>query len=107
MRHMPRESLHIEPQGVIATARHYVRDLIYGANDGIITTRGDVARLRRRGCRAAVAVRDAALKSDTPARFPRRNRAAKLHLSRGMRRECHRHECGARVPGERLAWIAV
>jgi VIT1/CCC1 family predicted Fe2+/Mn2+ transporter len=38
MRHMPRESLHIEPQGVVATARHYIRDLVYGANDGIITT---------------------------------------------------------------------
>jgi len=35
---MPRESLHIEPQGVVATARHYIRDLVYGANDGIITT---------------------------------------------------------------------
>jgi VIT1/CCC1 family predicted Fe2+/Mn2+ transporter len=30
--------LHIEPQGVVATARHYIRDLVYGANDGIITT---------------------------------------------------------------------
>jgi VIT1/CCC1 family predicted Fe2+/Mn2+ transporter len=33
-----RESLHIEPRGATATARHYVRDLVYGANDGIITT---------------------------------------------------------------------
>ena len=33
-----RESLHIEPVGLPATARHYVRDLVYGANDGIITT---------------------------------------------------------------------
>jgi vacuolar iron transporter family protein len=31
-------SLHIEPRGAAATARHYIRDLVYGANDGIITT---------------------------------------------------------------------
>lgn len=35
---MRRESLHVEPRGAAATARHYVRDLVYGANDGIITT---------------------------------------------------------------------
>ena len=35
---MPRESLHVEPHGVAATARHYIRDLVYGANDGLITT---------------------------------------------------------------------
>ena len=35
---MKRESLHIEPHGAAATARHYIRDLVYGANDGIITT---------------------------------------------------------------------
>ena len=34
----PRVSLHVEPVGVPATARHYIRDLVYGANDGIITT---------------------------------------------------------------------
>ena len=33
-----RPSLHVEPSGVSATARHYIRDLVYGANDGIITT---------------------------------------------------------------------
>ena len=31
-------SLHVEPHGATATARHYIRDLVYGANDGIITT---------------------------------------------------------------------
>src|SRR5688572_6408212 len=31
-------SLHVEPRGATATARHYIRDLVYGANDGIITT---------------------------------------------------------------------
>lgn len=35
---MRRESLHVEPQGAAATARHYIRDLVFGANDGIITT---------------------------------------------------------------------
>ena len=35
---MSRDSLHVEPHGPAATARHYIRDLVYGANDGIITT---------------------------------------------------------------------
>jgi VIT1/CCC1 family predicted Fe2+/Mn2+ transporter len=35
---MPRASVHIEPTGPTATARHYVRDIVYGANDGLITT---------------------------------------------------------------------
>jgi VIT1/CCC1 family predicted Fe2+/Mn2+ transporter len=35
---MSRPSLHVEPSGAAATARHYIRDLVYGANDGIITT---------------------------------------------------------------------
>jgi VIT1/CCC1 family predicted Fe2+/Mn2+ transporter len=34
----PRESLHVDPVGLPATAPHYIRDLVYGANDGIITT---------------------------------------------------------------------
>ena len=38
-----RTSIHREPSGVIDTARHYLRDLIYGANDGIITTFAVVA----------------------------------------------------------------
>ena len=40
---MARASNHIEPTGVVATARHYLRDLTYGANDGIITTFAVVA----------------------------------------------------------------
>jgi VIT family len=40
---MPRVSHHIEPQGTLQIARHYVRELIYGANDGIITTFAVVA----------------------------------------------------------------
>jgi len=40
---MPRRSAHIEPVGTRQVARHYVRELIYGANDGIITTFAVVA----------------------------------------------------------------
>jgi len=39
----PRVSLHREPLGPRAIAQHYIRDLIYGANDGIITTFAVVA----------------------------------------------------------------
>ena len=38
-----RPSLHRDPAGLVDTARHYLRDLIYGANDGIITTFAVVA----------------------------------------------------------------
>jgi len=38
-----RISIHREPSGAVDTARHYIRDLIYGANDGIITTFAVVA----------------------------------------------------------------
>jgi VIT1/CCC1 family predicted Fe2+/Mn2+ transporter len=38
-----RISIHREPAGAVDTARHYIRDLIYGANDGIITTFAVVA----------------------------------------------------------------
>ena len=38
-----RPSLHVEPKGLVPTARHYIRDLVYGANDGIITTFAVVA----------------------------------------------------------------
>jgi hypothetical protein len=40
---MRRRSLHVEPHGPLEIARHYVRELIYGANDGIITTFAVVA----------------------------------------------------------------
>lgn len=33
-----RVSNHVEPRGPAAMARHYIRDLVYGASDGIITT---------------------------------------------------------------------
>ena len=50
-----RPSLHVEPIGLLNIARHYVRELIYGANDGIITTFAVVAgsagvRQRQAGC---------------------------------------------------------
>jgi VIT1/CCC1 family predicted Fe2+/Mn2+ transporter len=38
-----RESLHREPTDLTGIAQHYIRDLIYGANDGIITTFAVVA----------------------------------------------------------------
>ena len=40
---MARRSLHVEPHGLLQIARHYIRELIYGANDGIITTFAVVA----------------------------------------------------------------
>ena len=35
---LARPSVHHEPSGAVAIARHYIRDLVYGANDGLITT---------------------------------------------------------------------
>jgi VIT1/CCC1 family predicted Fe2+/Mn2+ transporter len=43
VRSSTRESRHVEPQGPLDVARHYIRELIYGANDGIITTFAVVA----------------------------------------------------------------
>ena len=40
---MTRRSRHVEPTGALQVARHYIRELIYGANDGIITTFAVVA----------------------------------------------------------------
>ena len=40
---MPRVTEHVEPHGPLQTARHYIRELIYGSNDGIITTFAVVA----------------------------------------------------------------
>ncbi len=40
---MARLSNHVEPRLPAAIARHYIRDLVYGANDGIITTFAVVA----------------------------------------------------------------
>ncbi len=38
-----RPSTHVAPDGAYATAQHYVGDLVYGANDGILTTFAVVA----------------------------------------------------------------
>jgi VIT1/CCC1 family predicted Fe2+/Mn2+ transporter len=38
-----RESLHVAPVGAVDTARHYLRDMVYGAIDGIVTTFAVVA----------------------------------------------------------------
>ena len=38
-----RISLHVEPRSPLGIAQHYIRDLVYGANDGIITTFAVVA----------------------------------------------------------------
>jgi VIT1/CCC1 family predicted Fe2+/Mn2+ transporter len=38
-----RESLHVEPRTALGVAQHYVRDVVYGANDGVITTFAVVA----------------------------------------------------------------
>jgi vacuolar iron transporter family protein len=38
-----RRSIHVEPSGSLDIARHYIRELIYGANDGLITTFAVVA----------------------------------------------------------------
>ena len=40
---MARTSLHVEPRGPLQVARHYVREIVYGANDGLITTFAVVA----------------------------------------------------------------
>jgi VIT1/CCC1 family predicted Fe2+/Mn2+ transporter len=51
---MSRESIHVEPSGTVAIARHYLRDLVYGANDGIITTFAVVAGVAGGDLAAAV-----------------------------------------------------
>lgn len=40
---MARISTHVEPQGFVAIARHYIGDIVYGANDGVVTTFAAVA----------------------------------------------------------------
>jgi VIT1/CCC1 family predicted Fe2+/Mn2+ transporter len=36
-------SLHVEPRNALEVAQHYIRDIVYGANDGIVTTFAIVA----------------------------------------------------------------
>jgi VIT1/CCC1 family predicted Fe2+/Mn2+ transporter len=49
-----RPSNHVEPRGALEFARHYIRELIYGANDGIITTFAVVASVAGGGLPARV-----------------------------------------------------
>jgi VIT1/CCC1 family predicted Fe2+/Mn2+ transporter len=51
---MIRASLHVEPHGALQIARHYVREIVYGANDGIITTFAVVAGVTGGGLSAQV-----------------------------------------------------
>jgi VIT1/CCC1 family predicted Fe2+/Mn2+ transporter len=38
-----RVSTHVDPTGLLATTQHYLKDMVYGANDGLITTFAVVA----------------------------------------------------------------
>ena len=40
---MPRISNHVAPRGLVATLRHYIGDVVFGANDGLVTTFAAVA----------------------------------------------------------------
>jgi VIT1/CCC1 family predicted Fe2+/Mn2+ transporter len=51
---MPRLSNHVEPRGARDIARHYISELVYGANDGIITTFAVVAGVAGGGLSARV-----------------------------------------------------
>ena len=51
---MIRTSVHVEPRGPVQIARHYVREIVYGANDGIITTFAVVAGVAGGGLAAQV-----------------------------------------------------
>jgi vacuolar iron transporter family protein len=51
---MARLSRHVEPRGALQTARHYIRELVYGANDGLITTFAVVAGVAGGGLSASV-----------------------------------------------------
>jgi VIT1/CCC1 family predicted Fe2+/Mn2+ transporter len=51
---MPRASNHVEPVGTLEYARHYIREAVYGANDGVITTFAVVAGVAGGGLSPAV-----------------------------------------------------
>ena len=51
---VPRPSNHVEPRGALQVAQHYIRELIYGANDGIITTFAVVASVAGGGLSSRV-----------------------------------------------------
>ena len=51
---LTRSSRHVEPKGTLQTARHYIRELVYGASDGLITTFAVVAGVAGGGLSASV-----------------------------------------------------
>ena len=53
---MPRPSNHVEPRGLYAVVQHYVGDLVYGANDGVLTTFAVVAGVTGGSLSAGVVV---------------------------------------------------
>lgn len=56
MRYERPGSLHVSPVGAAETARHYLRDLVYGGIDGVITTFAVVAGVRGGEFAAGVAI---------------------------------------------------
>jgi VIT1/CCC1 family predicted Fe2+/Mn2+ transporter len=56
MTRAPQRSLHVAPVGAAETARHYLRDLVYGGIDGVITTFAVVAGVRGGEFAAGVAI---------------------------------------------------
>jgi len=66
---MNRPSNHREPEGAVQIARHYIRDVVYGANDGIITTSMGVGNyLSIRSDESARAAQDLPEEEARPAR---------------------------------------
>ena len=51
---MSRISRHVEPDGTLQVARHYSKEIVYGANDGLITTFAVVAGVAGGGLSASV-----------------------------------------------------
>jgi VIT1/CCC1 family predicted Fe2+/Mn2+ transporter len=49
-----RLSRHIEPNGTVQTAQHYIRELVYGASDGLVTTFAVVAGVAGGGLSVSV-----------------------------------------------------
>src|SRR5688572_33273197 len=54
MKLTPRPSNHVEPQSPLEYAQHYIREIVYGANDGVITTFAVVAGVSGGGLSARV-----------------------------------------------------
>ena len=48
--------MHVDPRGIYQTAQHYVGDLVYGANDGILTSFAVVAGVTGGSLSASIVV---------------------------------------------------